>query len=198
MTQPNRGDRAAVRLLALGGSTRAGSSSEEALRVAASCAEKSGAVVEVLAGPALVLPIYQPESPVRCDEARALTAAVRRADGLLIASPGYHGTVSGMIKNALDYIADLHDEERVYLDGLPVGCIAVAHGWQAAVSTLHNLRVAVHALRGWPTPLGAALNTAQPAIGATDSRIDESSRRQLETIAGQVMDFATARLPVHS
>lgn len=50
MTQRNRGDRAAVRLLALGGSTRAGSSSEEALRVAASCAEKSGAVVEVLAG----------------------------------------------------------------------------------------------------------------------------------------------------
>lgn len=123
---------------------------------------------------------------------------MRRADGLLIASPGYHGTVSGMIKNALDYIADLHDEERVYLDGLPVGCIAVAHGWQAAVSTLHNLRVAVHALRGWPTPLGAALNTAQPG----DRRDGLPHRRvlapQLETIAGQVMDFATARLPVHS
>ena len=42
-------------------------------------------------------------------------AAYRWADGLLVASPGYHGGISGMMKNALDYVEDLRADERVYL-----------------------------------------------------------------------------------
>jgi FMN reductase len=45
---------------------------------------------------------------------------------------------------------------------LPVGLIATAAGWQAAVSTLQALRTITHALRGWPTPMGLAINTAEP------------------------------------
>jgi FMN reductase len=36
-----------------------------------------------------------------------LVEAVRGADGIIIAAPGYHGTVSGLVKNALDYLEDL-------------------------------------------------------------------------------------------
>jgi FMN reductase len=175
--------RDSVRILAFGGSTRSGSSSELALRAAARSAEQLGAIVEVIDGPQLVLPIYQPELPARGERARALVDAIRRADGVFIASPGYHGTVSGLVKNALDYMEDLRGGERDYLDGLPVGCIAVAHGWQAAVSTLNNLRVAIHALRGWPTPLGVALNAAEPEA------IDAAAA-QLATLAHQVVGFA--------
>ena len=39
---------------------------------------------------------------------------------------------------------------------LPVACVATASGWQAAASTLRSPRDTVHALRGWPTPLGLA------------------------------------------
>lgn len=182
-----------ARILALGGSTRNGSSSEKALRVAAAIAEDQGAIVELITGRSLIFPLYQPESDDRCAEARAMIDAIRDADGLLIASPSYHGTVSGMIKNALDYIEDLRDDKRVYLDGIPVGCIAVAHGWQAAVSTLHNLRVAIHALRGWPSPLGAALN-AQASLFDETGCIDKSARTQLTIIATQVLDFANAHV----
>jgi len=42
-----------------------------------------------------------------------------------------------------------------------VGCIATAAGWLGAVNTLGALRDIVHALRGWPTPLGAAINSAE-------------------------------------
>ncbi|GII24697.1 NADPH-dependent FMN reductase [Planosporangium mesophilum] len=183
----------AVRVLGIGGTTRHDSSSERALRIAAGAAADEGATVELITGRALMLPIYDPESPERSDEALAFVAALRDADALLIASPGYHGTVSGMVKNALDYVEDLRYDDRPYLSGLAVGCIAVAYGWQAAVSTLHTLRTCAHALRGWPTPLGAALNASMPVFDtATGACTDEPARFQLETVGRQVVSFATA------
>ena len=79
--------------------------------------------------------------------------AVRAADGLVIATPGYHGPVSGLIKNALDALDGLRDDERPYLEGRAVGCIVTADGWQACGTALASLRTIVHALRGWPTPV---------------------------------------------
>lgn len=183
-----------MRVLGIGGSTRRDSSSERALRIAARAAEDAGGTIELITGQALVLPIYDPDSPVRTAEAAAFVAALRRADALLISSPGYHGTVSGMIKNALDYVEDLRHDDRPYLTGIPVGCIAVAHGWQASVSTLHTLRTCVHALRGWPSPLGAALNAAIPLFEqATGACVDPSVQYQLETVSRQIVDFTATR-----
>lgn len=181
----------AVRVLGIGGSPRWNSTSEWALRSAARAAAEAGASVELITGRQLVLPIYDPDSSVRSDEALAFIRALRRADALLLSSPGYHGTVSGMIKNALDYIEDLRDDSRPYLTGVPVGCIAVAHGWQASVSTLQTLRTCVHALRGWPSPLGAAINTATRVFDReTGACADEAARFQLETVGQQILDFA--------
>ena len=48
---------------------------------------------------------------------------------------------------------------RPYLADMPVGLIATAYGWQATGLTIAALRSIVHALRGWPTPFAAAINT---------------------------------------
>ncbi|MFI7128726.1 NADPH-dependent FMN reductase [Nonomuraea sp. NPDC050153] len=185
-----------TRVLGIGGTTRQDSSSERALRIAAAAAAEAGATVELITAQALLLPIYDPENPVRSDPAAALVAALRDADAVLISSPGYHGTVSGMVKNALDYVEDLRDDDRPYLAGLPIGCIAVAYGWQASVATLHTLRTCAHALRGWPTPLGAALNASVPGLfdQATGACTDGPSRFQLETVGRQVVEFAATRM----
>ena len=90
----------------------------------------------------------------------ALVGAVRACDGLIIASPGYHGSVSGLVKNALDGLEDLRDDRRPYLHGRAVGLIVTADGAQAGGSTLAALRSVVHALRGWPTPLGVVMGGA--------------------------------------
>ncbi len=186
------GDR--VQVLCIGGSTRPGSSSETALRIAAAGAERAGARVELITGRDLILPIYDTETDERTEEATRLLDALRRAEGLLISSPGYHGTMSGMIKNVLDYVEDLRSGDRVYLDGLAVGCIAVAYGWQATVSTLHNLRVAVHALRGWPTPLGATINASGEVFNEDGiSCCDDSAQFQLDMVGQQVVEFAQQR-----
>ena len=182
-----------VRVLCLGGSTRPGSSSELALRFAGAAAVRAGAELDIVAGRELMLPIYDTETTERSPEAVRLVAAVRAADAVLLASPGYHGAMSGMLKNALDYVEDLAGDERPYLDGLPVGCIAVAYGWQATVSTLHSLRVTVHALRGWPSPLGATVNASGGVFSADGDVTDPSARFQLETVAEQVVEFARLR-----
>jgi FMN reductase len=178
-------------IIGIGGTTRAGSSTEKALRFALGVAEAQGARITGFYGPELAeLPMYAPEHPERTEGASRFAAELRQADGIIIASPGYHGSVSGLVKNALDYVEDLRDDPRCYFDGLAVGCIATGAGWQAIVATLQQLRTIAHALRGWPTPLGAAINSTQKVFGPDGDVVDERSRFQLETVAREVMQFA--------
>lgn len=149
-----------------------------------------GAETVCFAGRDLLLPIYDPGSSSRTSRARALVAALVASDGVIVASPGYHGTVSGLVKNCLDYVEDLSLGERPYLEGRAYGSIAVAHGWQAAVNTLRTLRDIGHALRSWPTPYGAAINTSLGGLAngvCTEGTISES----LRLIGRQCVDFAT-------
>lgn len=142
-----------------------------------------------MAGPELVMPLYAPEDPARDPAAIRLVELLRRCDGVIIASPGYHGSFSGMIKNALDYVEDMARDSRPYLDNRAVGCIACAYGWQATGSTLIALRTVVHALRGWPTPLGIAANTTLPLFEDQGACIDPALKANLEVMASQMMQF---------
>lgn len=180
-----------VTVVGIGGSVRADSQSERALHVALDGARAAGATVRAITGPALALPFYDPHVSERTEAAVDLVEAVRGADGVILASPGYHGTISGLIKNALDYVEDLRGDTHPYLDGRAVGCIGTAYGWQATVTTLQALRSVVHALRGWPTPLGGAVNSAETRLDAAE--LDPKVAETLRTIGRQVVEFATNR-----
>jgi FMN reductase len=182
-----------INVLGIGGSLRDGSQSERALSLALAGAAEVGATTSVFTGSKLALPFYDVTVPERSPEAIELVEAVRAADGLIVVSPGYHGALSGLVKNALDYVEDLRPDQRPYLHGRGVGLVAVAHGWQAAVTTLDQLRTITHALRGWPTPLGGAVNSAEvkfdEAGGASEERVVET----LRLIGRQVVEFARSR-----
>ena len=187
---PHADDRPLV--VGLGGTARRGSSSEVCLRTALEAAERAGARTELFSADALDLPMYQPASSHRTERAVELVEAVRACDGLILASPSYHGNLSGLVKNALDYFEDLRDDPRPYLDGRAVGCITCAAGWQGTVATLSSLRGIVHALRGWPTPLGVTVNSATPVV--VDGTIEDAELRQrLGLLGEQVVGFAHAR-----
>jgi FMN reductase len=181
-------------ILGIGGTTRPGSSTELALQVSLRAAEAAGAEIAMIGGAELQLPMYDPAVPGLPPAAERLVTLTRRCNGLIIASPGYHGTMSGMIKNAIDYIEELSKDPVPYLDGRAVGCIACAYGWQATGTTLVALRTMVHSLRGWPTPFGAAINSLQKVFDAEGNCIDDSSRKQLEIVGQQVVEFAKMRL----
>ena len=184
----------APHIVGIGGTTRPNSSTERALRYALSICEQHGGTTTCFAGADLAaLPHYAPEDAARSEVALRLIEEVRRADGVIVASPGYHGSVAGMVKNAIDYTEDLRDDERSYLSGKAVGLIATGAGWQGVVTTLEALRSIVHALRGWPTPMGVAINSTQQDLGPGPGIADDKARMQLEAMAGEVMEFVKVR-----
>ncbi|WP_321893445.1 NADPH-dependent FMN reductase [Paraburkholderia tropica] len=179
-----------VRIVAIGGTVRQGSSTEKALRLVLRSARESGADVQLFAGADLELPLYAPERAERTEESNSLIEALRAADGVVLGSPGYHGGISGLVKNALDYTEDMAKDPRPYFDGRAVGCLATGSGWQGANATLSALRQVVHALRGWPTPIGVAINTREPVFDTEGECLLPDVGRQLEMMGQQVVDFA--------
>ena len=179
-------------IVGLGGTVRPGSTSELALARALEAARGAGARTELFGGEFLgALPIFDPRNASHHPECDRLLNAVRTAHGLIVASPGYHGSISGLVKNALDCLEALREDVRPYLDGRAVGCIVTASGGQAAGSTLAALRSIVHALRGWPTPFGATL-ASNGLFDGEGGFADPHDAWQVETVAGQVVAFAKA------
>ncbi|HBQ34118.1 NADPH-dependent FMN reductase [Brucella anthropi] len=181
-------------VLGIGGTARKGSSTERLLRASLAAAEEAGAEIDIVTGEDLLLPIYAPGSEERDERAQRMMELYRRMDGIIIATPAYHGSMSGLVKNALDYTEDLRSDQRVYFDDCAVGCICAAGGWQAAGQTLTAMRAMAHALRGWPTPYGAMVNTSLPIFDEKGKLSDESVATQLRIVARQVVDFATMRI----
>jgi FMN reductase len=178
-------------VVGIGGTTRTVSSTDRALRIALQAAEEAGARTFLFDGAFLAhLPHFAPENRERNEQQRQFVEMVRKSHGVIVASPGYHGGVSGLVKNALDLLDDLREDDPCYLDGRAVGCIVTAAGWQACVSTLMALRSIVHALRGWPTPLGATLNTTDGVFDAAGICKDEKVLNQLNAVGRQVVEFA--------
>lgn len=179
-------------IVAIGGTVSSGSTTELALRTAMASAVAQGAKVQLFGGAYLAaLPHYRSTAHAGA-EGSEMVEAVRQADGVLLAAPGYHGTISGLVKNALDYLEDLSKDTRPYLDGRAVGLVATAYGDQATMSTMQTLRSIVHALRGWPTPMGATIRTFPGLYSVDGECLDDRTRLQLELVGQQVVQGATS------
>lgn len=176
-----------IRIVGIGGTVSPASTTELALRTACARATARGAEVQIFGGDYLgALPHYRGGGHSIRNGAE-LVEAVRRADGILIAAPGYHGSISGLVKNALDYLEELAGDARPYLDGRAVGLIATAYGDQATMSTMQTLRSIVHALRGWPTPMGATIRTYRGLFSPDGECLEDRARMQLEIVGDQLV-----------
>jgi FMN reductase len=182
-----------LRIVALGGAIRSGSSTEKALRIALSHMAAHGAVVQAFAGDALNLPLFSPERTDRSEGTRELVEAMAAADGIVLGSPGYHGGVSGLVKNALDYAQDLASGPRPFFAGRAVGCVATGTDWLGLGGTLAALRSIVHSLDGWPTPMGVVINTSAPVFAPDGSCLNAEVDASLRTMALQVIEFGLMR-----
>lgn len=180
-----------ITVLGLTGSTSVSSSTRAALSACLAAMRRMGATTRMLSADT-DLPQFDPGSSGAHAQLSRLLREVSQADGIVLATPAYHGTMSAHLKNMLDHLEGLRDDPRPYLSGRAVGCIAVGSGWQGAVTALSSLRMAVHALRGWPTPLGVPVNSS--ACRFADDRCSEAHiQGQLELMGEQVVEFAMMR-----
>lgn len=179
-------------VIGIGGTFRPHSSSELLVRAVLRECEALGARTTMFDGQALAdLPHFNPEVADRTSAQQAFVHAIRDADALVLGTPGYHGGVSGVIKNAIDLLEDTRPDTRTYFDGMPVGLIVSAAGWQAGGITLTALRGIVHAMRGWPTPVGIAINSIeQKPFGPDGMLADDGIAAQIRLQARQIMAFS--------
>ena len=181
-------------IVGIGGTARPNSTSERAVVEALRSAERLGAETRLFDGGFVSgLPLYVPDRKERTEPERDYIETMRRCDGVIVGTPGYHGSLSGPVKNILDLLEDTARDERPYLEGRAFGCVVTAYGWQACGTTLVALRMIAHALRAWPTPFGAALNASTPLFETDGTCIDAKIERQLAVVAGQVVEFARHR-----
>jgi FMN reductase len=180
-------------IVGIGGTTRPASSSEQALALALAKARDLGAETQLFGAKDLGLPLYDVDPVCMTDGARALVEAMRKADAVILSSPCYHGGVSGLVKNAIEFAEEMRADPRVYWDGRAVGVIGCGYGFQGPVAVVAQLRMIAHALRGWPTPLGVAINSA--VVKFADGKVSEPAiETQLGIMAGQTVDFARAQI----
>src|SRR5882757_8597975 len=94
-------------IVGIGGTATPNSSTEQALSIALASVERRGGRVKMFGCAEMTrLPHYLTPSSRDALEGRELVNEVRAADGLIIASPGYHGSISGLVKNAIDYLEE--------------------------------------------------------------------------------------------
>lgn len=181
-------------IVGIGGTSRPNSTSELSVKCALRAAEAMGARTRLIDG-ALIsgLPLYVPGRTERSEDEIAFVDAVRACDGVIVASAGYHGSITGPIKNALDLLEDLARDERPYLDGCAFGAIVTAFGWMACGTTLVTMRSIAHALRAWPTPYGAAFVAQGKMFEDDGAAVDPQVGEQVGRVARQVVDFARWR-----
>ena len=177
-------------IVGLGGTTRPGSTSETALGHALAAAERLGCETLMIGAAGMPREVFDPTRPERSAEAVALVAALRRADGVVIATPSYHGSISGLVKNAIDFTEDMRADARAYFSDRAVGLIVCAEGPQAMGATLASLRAVVHALRGWPTPYAATINSSTKPFGAPGKPAEPEAIVACERVGEQVAQFA--------
>ncbi|MDB5426126.1 MAG: reductase [Phenylobacterium sp.] len=105
-------------IVGVGGTPRAGSATERALALALRRAEAAGARTRMFGGEFLErLPHFNPGPAGPSPGQAELAQAVREADGIILATPGDHGSLSGVVKNALDTLELTRNDQRPYFDG---------------------------------------------------------------------------------
>ena len=168
-------------VVAISGSRRQGSYTHRALQEALSGVEEAGGTAELLDLAAVDLPPLNPDID-DVSGGEAVARRIREADAIILGTPMYHGSYSGVLKNALDYCGFDEFENKT------VGLLAVSGGPFPLIA-LDHLRSVCRALNAWVLPYQAAVPRAHAAFDA-DSFTDDALRERVRTLGERVVEYA--------
>ncbi len=177
------------KIAAFAGSLRAGSFNKKLLSLAADAARAAGAEVTIIDLRELALPLFDEDLEAASglpEGAKKLKALLRASDGFLIASPEYNSSVTGALKNAIDWAS------RSEADGEPP--LAAYRGKAAALfsaspGALGGLRGLV-TLRSILGNIGVLVAPDQVCIGAAHEAFDDAGQLKDARKAKQVAALA--------
>ena len=161
-----------ITLLALAGSTRAGSLNKKLLSATASAAEAEGADVTMVDLADLPMPLYDGDlekSAGLPENAQRLKALMIDHDAILIASPEYNGGMTAVLKNALDWASRREGDEAplAAYRGKVAGLISASPGRLGGARSLIAVRQVL-------TSCGALVIPQQFALGQAAQAFDDS------------------------
>src|SRR5690349_1542260 len=165
-----------LKVLGVAGSMRDGSYSKKALNLALESAKRHGAQVQLLELAKVDIPIYSPSStvPAKVDE------NVAWADAFILASPDYHGSMSGALKNFLDYF---YEE----FSGKLFGYVVASH--EKGLTVMDQMRTAVRQCYGWSLPYGVSTHGADDFDATTGAITNARLANRLRMLGRDVVVY---------
>jgi FMN reductase len=168
----------AIKVLGVSGSMREGSTSRRALSIVleAARAVEGEAETRLLDLRELDLPMYRPQPTARNESVAEAGKAVEWADVFVFATPDYHGSMSGAMKNFLDY----HWTEFA---GKVFGYLCASH--EKGLTAMDQMRTVVRQCYGWSLPYGVAVHGDED-FDANASLKNEAAGRRLRMLGRDI------------
>lgn len=173
-----------LRVIGISGSLRDGSHTRQALQIALNGAQELGAETAILDLADYNLPLCDGSKTTQHPGVLRLQSDVKHARGILLGTPEYHSGVSGVLKNALDWMG--FDE----FGGKMLGLVGVSGGSLGAMHALESLRTIGRSLHAWVVPQQASIPQAWKAFNPDGSLKDEKLEQRLKEVGRQVTRFA--------
>ena len=174
-----------LRIAGISGSLRAGSYTRRAVEIALKGAAETGAETRLidLRDYNLVFRAGKDDTGYPGDVFR-LRTEVKQAEGVILGTPEYHGSFSGVLKNALDLMG--FDE----FEGKMIGLVGVSGGRMGAFDALNSLRNIGRALHAWVIPEQTSVPEAWKVFSEDGKIADAQLEERLKEIGRQVARFA--------
>jgi FMN reductase len=121
-----------------------------------------------------------------------LRREVSQAKGIILGTPEYHGSFSGVLKNALDLMG--FDE----FEGKMIGLVGVSGGAMGAVNALNSMRTVGRALHAWVVPEQVSIPEAWKVFDDAGMLHDSALEQRLKAVGRQVTQFAYLHASEHA
>jgi len=177
----NQGMDRPVRILGVGSSTRESSYSTLAAKLVLDLANKNyRAETNLLDLRHTKLPMYNPDDNIQ-NISLTVGNLLKWADAFVLASPDYHGSMSGAMKNFLDHFWE-------EFAGKTFGYICASH--EKGLTVMDQMRTAVRQCYGWSLPYGISIN-GELDFGDNEEPIDLSINKRLVMLARDLVVYGS-------
>lgn len=140
-----------LKVLGVGSSMRIESFGTETLRIVMNKISENGAEIQLLNLLEKPLPIYSSTLNTNQPIIKQVTDLVNWADALVLSTPDYHGSMSGSLKNFLDYFWS-------EFAGKTFGYLCTSH--EKGLTVMDQMRTAIRQCYGWSLPYGISINSS--------------------------------------